>query len=53
MERRGRQRSWEEFAGDEADLFACDFLHAYYRPETLTSELARRIFVFPGTISPT
>ena len=38
---------WVEFERDEADLFARDFLHAYYRPETLASELARRVFVFP------
>jgi hypothetical protein len=47
LERGGRQRSWAAFARDEADLFARDFLHAYYRPETLASELARRVFVFP------
>lgn len=47
LERGGRQRSWVEFERDEADLFARDFLHAYYRPETLASELARRVFVFP------
>jgi hypothetical protein len=47
LERGGRQRSWPEFARDEADLLARDFLHAYYRPATLASELARRVFVFP------
>ncbi len=47
LERGGRRRSWAEFARDEADLFRRDFLHAYYRPATLASELARRVFVLP------
>jgi hypothetical protein len=45
--RRGRQRSWAQFARDEADLLTRDFLHSYYRPETLASSLARAVFVFP------
>ncbi len=47
LERAGRQRSWEQFARDHAELLAPALLHAYYRPETLASELARRVFVFP------
>ena len=33
---------------DEDELFRRDFLHAYYRPATLASDLARRVFVFPA-----
>jgi hypothetical protein len=47
LARGGRDRSWARFARDEADLLARNFLHAYYRPATLDSELARRVFVFP------
>ena len=47
LERKGRQRSWAEFARDHGELFAPDFLHAYYAPATLASPLAKRVFVFP------
>ena len=47
LERGGRQRSWDQFRRDEADLLERDFLHAYYRPATLASAVARRVFVFP------
>jgi hypothetical protein len=40
---------FETFAQDHADLFARQpsVLERYYLPETLTSELARRTFLFP------
>jgi hypothetical protein len=53
-ERMERQRaeigeSWEDFAARNPDLLTWkpSVLDAYYRPETLGSELARRIFVLP------
>ena len=41
--------SWEEFAAANPDLLTWkpSVLDRYYRPETLGSELARRIFVMP------
>ena len=49
MERNGREQSWKEFADANADLFDWkdSILKAYYDSETLRSELARKIFVFP------
>ncbi len=49
MERNGREQSWKEFADANADLFDWkeSILKAYYDNETLRSELARKIFVFP------
>lgn len=49
MERQGRDASWEVFATRNADLATggLAFLHTYYRPETLASELARAVFVMP------
>lgn len=49
MERQGRERGWDAFASANPDLLAHgkQVLSAYYRPETLQSELARRVFVFP------
>lgn len=40
---------WEEFAAAHPDLLApCNaLLRRYYRDETLTSELAREVFVMP------
>lgn len=38
---------WEAFAADNVDLFDKSFLNRYYRPETLQSELAKRVFVMP------
>src|SRR5262245_12917535 len=42
-------QSWEEFAAANADLldWQNSILKAYYRPETLSSDLARQVFVFP------
>lgn len=47
LERAGRDRSWDEFARDHAELFGPDLVKSYYAPETLASPLARRVFVFP------
>jgi hypothetical protein len=52
LERGGRPRSWDEFARDHAELFARDFLRAYYAPETLASPLAKRVFIFPDACPP-
>ena len=47
LERGGRARSWAQFERDHRDLFARDFLHAYYAPATLASPLARAAFILP------
>jgi hypothetical protein len=45
----GRGQSWEAFVAANPDLFDWQnsLLKTYYREETLRSELARRVFVFP------
>ena len=52
-ERSGREQSWAEFVDSNADLFDWknSILKSYYRDETLRSEMARRVFVFPDKIS--
>lgn len=54
-ERMGRSptASWSEFAAANADLltWSPSALAHYYRPETLASELARRVFVLPDRLS--
>jgi hypothetical protein len=49
LERNGQGQSWEEFVGANPDLFDWqnNILKTYYDDETLGSEFARRIFVFP------
>ena len=49
MEREGSGATSEEFAERNPDLLAWkpSILDRYYRPETLGSELARRVFVLP------
>jgi len=49
MARQGPHHTWEEFRARNADLFAFrpGVLDAYYRKETLASDLARRVFVLP------
>jgi hypothetical protein len=46
--------SWRAFAGANADLLQWkpSVLDQYYEPETLTSELARRVFVMPDRLGP-
>jgi hypothetical protein len=49
IRRAGHAQSWAEFATANADLMTWTgtILLRYYRDETLHSELARKIFVFP------
>ncbi|MGB8800846.1 MAG: hypothetical protein WCC97_09170 [Candidatus Acidiferrales bacterium] len=49
MQRAGRAQSWAEFASANPDLltWAGSILKQYYRDETLSSNLARNIFLFP------
>lgn len=49
MARAGRPQTWTEFAAGNADLLTSkdDVLKRYYCGETLSSELARRTFLFP------
>ena len=53
MERGGPAQNWEDFAARNADLLAWkpSILDAYYRTETLQSELARRVFVLPDRLA--
>jgi hypothetical protein len=52
MERLGRTLPFEDFCASNPDLFAWrpSILDAYYRPGTLDSELARRVFVLPDRL---
>lgn len=47
--RKGRDESWLEFTERNPDLFDWknNILKSYYREETLGSDLARKIFIFP------
>lgn len=49
MESTGAGETWEGFAEKNPDLLTWkpSILDCYYRPETLSSELARRVFVMP------
>lgn len=49
MERGGRGLGWAEFAAANPDLLTWrpSVLEGYYAPETLASDLARRVFVLP------
>jgi hypothetical protein len=53
MERMGRGRSWPEFAQANEDLLTWrpTILDAYYREDTLRSDLARTVFVLPDRLS--
>jgi len=44
--------SWAEFSAAHADLLRGNenILQRYYRPETLGSELAKRVFLFPDKL---
>ena len=46
--------TWSDFARENADLLKWKggILDSYYRPEILTSDLARRVFVFPEPYRP-
>ncbi len=52
MERAGAAQDWTGFAAANPDLLAWkpSILDAYYRKETLRSELARRVFVLPDRL---
>src|SRR5262249_22934763 len=54
LHRIGSQRSWDKFAAANADLLDWNnsILTHYYRPETLRSPLARRIFLLPDNLQP-
>jgi hypothetical protein len=45
-------QTWTEFAASNADLLSWqdNILKKYYRPETLTSELAKSVFLFPDKL---
>jgi len=49
MQRDGAPETWESFRAANGDLFdrRPSILERYYSPETLRSNLARRIFVLP------
>jgi hypothetical protein len=54
MVRAGKDQTWDEFARDNPDLLAWKngILSRYYLPETLASDLARVVFVFPDLRNP-
>jgi hypothetical protein len=45
-------QTWAEFSAGNPDLLRWDdnILKKYYRPETLTSELAKTVFLFPDKL---
>ena len=45
-------QTWTEFSETNTDLLRWDdnILLKYYRPETLTSELAKKVFLFPDKL---
>jgi hypothetical protein len=49
MRRAGRAQPWDEFKAANPDLMSwtTTILKLYYRDETLSSDLARKIFLFP------
>jgi hypothetical protein len=49
MIRAGQEQSWPEFAASNNDLLTWkdNVLRKYYRAETLSSDLAKRAFLFP------
>jgi len=53
MERNGKGSGWDNFAESNADLFVWkpSVLESYYTDQTLSSELARKTFVFPEKFS--
>ncbi|HWN70766.1 MAG TPA: hypothetical protein VNM90_24160 [Haliangium sp.] len=52
MQRHDSPQAWAEFAASNPDLLGNGkrVLASYYRPETLASSLARRVFVFPDAL---
>jgi hypothetical protein len=49
MKRAGGPQTWEQFASNNSDLLTWtdSILKQYYRDETLSSDLARKIFLLP------
>ncbi len=49
MQRHDAKQNWQEFAEANTDLFDWQnsILKSFYRDDTLRSELARKVFVFP------
>ena len=54
LARTERRPTWEEFSHSNADLLVWKdgVLSRYYSTDTLTSELARKVFVLPDKLSP-
>lgn len=54
LERTGRDAGWEEFAAANPDLLVWKggIPERWYRPETLASDLAKRVFVWPDAARP-
>ena len=52
MAREGPAATWEDFAARNGDLLTWrpSILDRYYREETLRSDLARRVFVWPDRL---
>ena len=52
MARASSPQSWAEFSASNADLLLWEnnVLKKYYFPETLSSELAKRVFLFPDRV---
>jgi hypothetical protein len=53
LQRQGADAGWEEFAAANPDLVGppAELLGRYYRRETLSTEAARRGFVFPDALA--
>ena len=51
--RNGPEQGWAEFVDANADLFDWknNVLKSHYHDDTLRSEIARRVFVFPDKVS--
>ena len=52
---RGEEESWEEFAEHNPDILNWEdsIIKTYYQAETIKSDLAKRIFVFPDLCAKT
>lgn len=52
LARANSPQTWAEFFAVNTDLLHCNdnILKKYYRPETLASELAKRVFLFPDKL---
>lgn len=52
LARAGSPCTWDDFASRNPDLLRWDghILNKFYRPETLSSQLAKNVFVFPDKL---